>query len=71
MSTEREPFVDAEKAAEFIGFNPNTVTRFAREGKLPGHPIGSGPRKTWRFRLSELEEALRKLNNASAHPCRQ
>jgi hypothetical protein len=30
----------------------------ARSEEIPAHPIGRGRRKTWRFRLSELAEAI-------------
>ena len=30
------------------------VKKTKQAGKLPGHPIGEGPRRVWRFRLSEL-----------------
>lgn len=51
----REPFVDAERAAAFLDMRRKTLLDLARKGKLPGHPIGSGQRRVWRFRISELE----------------
>ena len=53
-----EPFVSAAEASQLVHLHPATVQRLAREGALPGHPVGSGVRKRWRFRLSELEEWL-------------
>jgi hypothetical protein len=53
-----EPFVDAIQGAEFLGIRPRRLLEMARAGKIPGHPIGHGKRKTWRFRLSELAEAM-------------
>ena len=53
---EHEKFVSA-KAAAFLGISGTFVCRLAREGKLPAHPLPVGNRKlrrTWRFRLSEL-----------------
>ncbi len=38
------------EAAEYLRLNPRTVTRLAREGKLPGVRVG----KRWRFRRAEL-----------------
>jgi hypothetical protein len=55
---EIEPFVDAEKSAAFLGVTHRRLLEMARAGQIPGHPIGPGKRKTWRFRLSELSEAL-------------
>ena len=56
--SEIEPFVDPERAAAFIGIRRRRLLQMARCGELPGHPIGRGGRRTWRFRLSELAHAL-------------
>ena len=53
-----EPFVDANRAAEFLCLRPRRVLELARQGAIPGHPLGEGQRKVWRFRLSELEAAM-------------
>ena len=54
----QEPFVDAEQAANFLVMSRKTLLAKSRKGHLPGHPIGEGPRKIWRFRLSELSRWL-------------
>jgi hypothetical protein len=54
-----EPFVDAVVAGGYLGLHPETVRRKARKGILPGHPLGEGKRKKWRFLLSELDTWLR------------
>ena len=53
-----EPFVDAERAAEFLSVTPRYLIGLARKGHIPAHPLGSGQRKQWRFRLSEIADAL-------------
>lgn len=53
-----EPFVDAERAANFLAIPRKMLLAKSRSGRLPGHPIGDGPRKIWRFRLSELSRWL-------------
>ena len=53
-----EPFVDATKAAEFLSLRPRRVLELARQGAIPGHPLGTGERRVWRFRLSELASAI-------------
>jgi Helix-turn-helix domain len=53
-----EPFVNASEAGSFVKLHPATVLRLAREGALPGHPVGNGARKRWRFLLSELQTWL-------------
>ena len=59
----REAFVDAKAAGEFVQFHWRTVQRLARQNIIPAHPFGSGPRKTWRFLLSELDEWMRSQKN--------
>jgi len=53
-----EPFVDAAKAAEFLKIARRRVLEMARRGEIPGHPVGNGARKLWRFRLSELADEI-------------
>ena len=53
-----EPFVDPQTAAEFLSIRPRRLLELARTHILPGHPLGIGKRKVWRFRLSELAAAL-------------
>jgi hypothetical protein len=63
-----EPFVDANRAAEFLVITRRRVLEMARVGQIPAHGIGEGKRKMWRFRLSELAEAfVAKKPAANAH----
>jgi len=55
---EIEPFVDAEKAAEFLNLRPRRLLELARAGSIPAHPIGDGPRRRWCFRLSKIASWL-------------
>jgi hypothetical protein len=55
---EIEPFVDADRAAEFLVVPRRRLLEMGRAGEIPAHPIGWGKRKTWRFRLSELADAI-------------
>jgi len=58
-SSRPEYFVDAVDASRFLALHPRTVLEMARQGSIPAHPLGDGPRKTWRFLLSELDRWLR------------
>ena len=58
LGREIEPFVDANKAAEFLVIKRRRVLEMARTGEIPAHAIGEGKRKMWRFRLSELAEGI-------------
>ena len=53
-----EPFVDATRAAEWLGITSRRVLEMARAGQIPAYPLGTGSRKTWRFRLQELSAAI-------------
>jgi hypothetical protein len=53
-----ESFVDADQAAKFLYLSRRRILDLARAGKLPGHPIGDGSRRVWRFRLTELAAAI-------------
>jgi hypothetical protein len=53
-----EPFVTAKEAAAFLRIASRRLLEMARSGQLPAHPIGCGKRHTWRFRLSELAQAI-------------
>jgi len=53
-----ERFIDADEAAKFLSLTRRRVLDLARARKLPGHPIGDGSRRVWRFRLSELAAAV-------------
>ncbi len=62
-----EGFVDADEAAKFISLTRRRILELARAGKLPGHPIGAGARRVWRFRLSELAAAVARNVFTSPH----
>jgi hypothetical protein len=53
-----EPFVDAHRAAEFLSLRPRRILELARATQIPAHPVGTGTRRQWRFRLSELAAAV-------------
>ena len=53
-----EGFVDADEAGKFLSLNRRRILELTRAGQLPGHPIGDGARRVWRFRLSELASAV-------------
>ena len=53
-----EPFVDATRAAEWLGITSRRLLEMARAGQIPAYPLGAGSRKTWRFRLQEISTAI-------------
>jgi excisionase family DNA binding protein len=50
------------EAAKFLRVCGHTLSKHARDGKVPGQRIG----REWRFLRSELEAHLRKTNVSSA-----
>ena len=61
-----ESFVEADAAAEFLHYSSRSIKQIAREGRIPAHPFGTGPRKRWYFLISELADHLHAQVN-SAH----
>jgi hypothetical protein len=53
-----EPFIDAVEAGKFLSLRPRRVLELARAGQVPAYPLGTGERKVWRFRKSELASAV-------------
>ena len=51
-----ESFVDATLAAKFLSISRKYLLKLSRLGHVPGHPVGIGSRKQWRYRISELEK---------------
>jgi len=56
-----EPFVSAEKAADFLDISRRYLLSLARKGIAGAYPLDpQAHRKVWRFRLSELVDAIAK-----------
>jgi excisionase family DNA binding protein len=51
-------------AAAYLGLDVKTITRWARQGYLPAHPLGEGKRKFWRFLEHELVAWLAAKTNS-------
>jgi hypothetical protein len=55
-----EPFVSAEKAADFVDLKPRHLLALARRGIAGAYPLDpNAKRKVWRFLLSELAAAIK------------
>lgn len=64
-----EHYVSADEAALFLALHRRTLLRLARAGAIPAHPLGDGPRRVWRFLLSELDSWMRNRVNSRCRPC--
>jgi excisionase family DNA binding protein len=60
-----EPWVDAKTVGEFIGFEHDHVRKLANAGKLPGAKMQNGKKTYWRFKLSQVEEYMRRQANTN------
>jgi hypothetical protein len=57
-NSEHEPFVDAVVVGDFLQLPRRRVLELARQGVIPAYPLGTGSRRVWRFRLTEVATAL-------------
>lgn len=46
--------ISAQEAARLLGMHVGSITRLARQGRIPGYKIGH----LWRFDLEEVKETL-------------
>jgi excisionase family DNA binding protein len=54
-----EPFVSSERVCEFLGISPSTLERMVKRKLFPAYqPLG--PNTVKRFRLSDVEKAIRR-----------
>jgi hypothetical protein len=71
-STPLEPFVDADAVAKFTGYDRRMVLRLTRDGLLTGYPP-PGKRRSrnhWRYKLSEVDAAMRSKVDSNRRSCR-
>ena len=55
METE---WLTANEAAQYLKVKPRTVLSWAKQGRIPGHPLSGAQRITWRFLKTELDAML-------------
>jgi excisionase family DNA binding protein len=58
--------MNPKEAAEDLRLDEKTITRWARKGYIPAHPLGEGKRKFWRFLEHELVDWLNSQTNSDA-----
>jgi excisionase family DNA binding protein len=63
-----EPYVSAKTAARYLDVKPRTLLEKARKGHIPAYPWGDGARKTWRFKISQLDEWMRSRVHSDCRP---
>lgn len=50
-----EAFMDRGELAQILGVSPNVITTWTEQG-MPAYKLGSGKRRFFRYRLSEVLE---------------
>jgi len=63
-----EPYVSVEKAAQYLDLKPKTLLAKARKGEIPAYPWGDGIRKTWRFKISQLDDWMKSKLHSPRRP---
>jgi len=66
-----EAYVDSTVAGSFLGLAPRTLNQLARLGAIPAYAFGAGQRKTWRFKLSELDDWMKSKLLSRSRPLLQ
>jgi excisionase family DNA binding protein len=51
-------WLTAKEAAEHLRVKERTVLKWAKEGRIPAHPLSGSRRITWRFLREELDSIL-------------
>jgi excisionase family DNA binding protein len=51
-------WLTATEAAAYLKVRPRTVLAWAKQGRIPAHPLSGCERVTWRFLKSELDAML-------------
>ena len=51
-------WLTATEVSRYLKVKPRTVLKWAKEGRIPAHPLSGSQRITWRFLKSELDGAM-------------
>jgi excisionase family DNA binding protein len=51
-------WLTATEVSRYLKVKPRTILKWAKEGRIPGHPLSGSKRITWRFLKSELDVML-------------
>jgi excisionase family DNA binding protein len=51
-------WLTANEAAQYLKVKPRTILAWAKQGRMPGHPLSGAQRITWRFLKTELDVML-------------
>jgi len=51
-------WLTATEVSRYLKVKHRTVLKWAKEGRIPAHPLSGSKRVTWRFLKSELDAML-------------
>lgn len=51
-------WLTANEVAQYLKVKPRTILKWAKDGRIPCHPLSGCARITWRFRKAELDDML-------------
>jgi hypothetical protein len=55
-----EPMVDAETIGKHLQFSACHIRKLAAAGTIPGYSFGLGKKVHWRFKISEVDQAIKR-----------
>lgn len=56
-----EPMLNVKQAAAYLQVSPGTIYNWIYQKRLTTHRIGNGPRAKIRFKIADLDSAMRKI----------
>jgi len=59
-------WLTAAEAAKHLKVRPRTLLLWAREGKIRGYQLSGVVRHVWRFRQSDLDDAMLSVSSADS-----
>jgi excisionase family DNA binding protein len=59
-------WLTSNEVSRYLKVKPRTVLKWAKEGRIPAHPLSGSKRITWRFLKAELD-AMLALPSAAEH----
>ena len=51
-------WLTAHELANYVKVKPRTILKWAKEGRIPAHPLSGSQRITWRFLKAEVDGML-------------
>jgi excisionase family DNA binding protein len=56
-------FLTRKEVAKYLRFDPRTIERWLKSGKLKGYKLGKGQTAPWRIDMAEVKKFLTKYKS--------